>query len=501
MSRTKISLQYALWLATPIVAACSQGPGAPTEPSGSSSGSGSVSSSGSGSSAGKSSGASTGTASGTSSGAMTGSASGQSRSGTTSGSSGMDDASLDGPSQETNDGGADDPATPPDCITPTTAQSCAPPVNTALPICQLSLTGCMDPTTPTKVNSKAVYYEVNSPLWSDNAAKTRAFILPANGKIHVKDCNADAGDAALSADCVSPMGTAQGPADTGKWVFPVGTVMIKNFMFDGKLVETRLLMHVDDATASLIQSTEGYPPGTDWVGYNYAWNEAQTEATIVPNSRTAVSFNTGTRTVAWNYPSFQDCITCHTPATGTLGPETAQMNRTVNGQNQIDAFKAAGYFDNTAPTKPYTTAFVEPYMNTALGLTHPTAGATVDQMARSYLSANCGFCHRPDVNDQGFDLRGALSLYDTHICNLTMEQGIPSMPNVTYVDFDPGNHAQSAMWIRMNIQVPSTDPDEMFDVGRMPPLASFVVDQQAADLVAQWIDSIKSCPTSADAGL
>jgi hypothetical protein len=35
----------------------------------------------------------------------------------------------------------------------------------------------------------------------------------------------------------------------------------------------------------------------------------------------------------------------------------------------------------------------------------------------------------------------------------------------------------------------------------MPPLASFVVDQQAADLVGQWIDSIKSCPTSADAGL
>jgi cytochrome c551/c552 len=400
-----------------------------------------------------------------------------------------------------SDGGPDDPAAPPNCITPTTVQTCAAPVNQVLPICNLSLTGCMDPTTPTKVNAKAVYYEVNSPLWSDNAAKTRAFILPANGKIHVKDCNADAGDAALSADCVSPMGIAQGPADTGKWVFPVGTVMIKNFMFDGKLVETRLLMHVDDATAALIQANYGFTEGADWVGYNYAWNEAQTEAVIVPNQRTTVSFNTGARTVTWNYPSFTDCMTCHTPATETLGPETAQMNRTVNGQNQIDAFKTAGYFDDTAPTKPYTTAFVEPYMNTALGLTHPTAGATVDQMARSYLSANCGFCHRPDVNNQMFDLRGGLSLYDTHICNLTMEQGIPSMPTVTYVDFDPGNHAQSAMWLRMNIPVPSTDPEETFDVGRMPPLASFVIDQQAADLVAQWIDSIKSCPTSADAGL
>ena len=51
------------------------------------------------------------------------------------------------------------------------------------------------------------------------------------------------------------------------------------------------------------------------------------------------------------------------------------------------------------------TALVEPYANAALGLAGPRAGATTDEEARSYLSANCGFCHRPDVNDQGFDLR------------------------------------------------------------------------------------------------
>src|SRR5580658_7383179 len=205
MNRIQVSLSSALLLATSIVAACSQTPGTTREGSGTSNESGSTSSgsgSGAGSSTGSSSGTSTGTASGTSarSGAATGSASGQSGKGT---SSGVGDASLDGPSQETSDGGADDAAMPPDCVTPTTVQTCAPPVNTVLPICDLSLTGCMDPTTPTMVNAKAVYYEVNSPLWSDNAAKTRAFILPANGKIHVKDCNADAGDAALSADCVS----------------------------------------------------------------------------------------------------------------------------------------------------------------------------------------------------------------------------------------------------------------------------------------------------------
>ena len=397
-----------------------------------------------------------------------------------------------------NDGGAADAGVvidaapdagpPPTCITPTTPEACAAPVGTALPICKLSLTGCMAPQDITQFTARAVYYEVNSPLWSDNAAKSRAFVLPAGGTIHVKNCAPDA-DAASLAECESPMGIPGGPADTGRWVFPVGTVMIKHFLFDGKLVETRLLMRVDAATAKLIKN------GTGWVGYNYAWNEAQTEATIVPNARTAVQFNTGKQTVTWHYPSFIDCVGCHNPAVGTLGPETAQMNRTVNGTNQIDAFVAAGLFDSTAPVKPYAKALVEPYANTELGLKGPAPGETVEQAARSYLSANCGFCHRPDVNDQGFDLRNSLSLFDTKICNLTQQNGIPGMTGQTLVDLKPGDHAASAAWIRMNTPVAASDPDEMIDVGRMPSVSSFVVDPQAVDLIGSWIDSLASCPT------
>jgi hypothetical protein len=385
---------------------------------------------------------------------------------------------------------AKDGAPPPTCVTPATPQSCTPPELTALPICTLSQTGCMDPKNPTQFAANAIYYEVNSPLWSDNAAKSRAFVIPDGGTIHVKDCLPDASAADL-AECVSPTGIANGAADTGKWVFPVGTVMIKNFMFDGKLVETRLFMHVDAATAALIQN------GSDWVGYNYAWNEQQTEATIVPDVRTPVMFNTGKQTVAWNYPNFIDCIGCHAPAVGTLGPETAQMNRVVDGGNQIDTFKAMGLFDDTAPTQPYTAALVEPYANPALGLTGPPPGATPEQEARSYLSANCGFCHRPDVNDQGFDLRYALTFAQTGVCNLVQQNGIPGMTSQNYVELAPGDHASSALWIRMNIPVPASDPNEVNDVGRMPSVASFVVDPQGTALVAAWIDSVTSCP---DAG-
>ena len=385
------------------------------------------------------------------------------------------------------------------CITPTTPQACTPPEMTALPICKLSQTGCMDPTNLTQFNKSAVYYEVNSPLWSDGASKTRAFVLPAGGKIHVKDCEADAGDASLS-ECVAPNGIPNGPADTGKWVFPVGTVMIKNFMINGKLVETRLFMHVDAATANVIQNT------SQWVGYNYAWNDDQTEATIVNNERLAVSLAGDAGTDAgdggepqWNYPSWLDCITCHAPGVDTLGPETDQMNREVDGGNQIDRFVAMGLFDDTAPQKPYTTAMVEPYTNPALGLTG-TPGATTEQEARSYLAANCGFCHRPDVNNFGFDLRYSLSFADTGLCNQPQQTGIPGYEDGgadNDVDFAPGDHAASAMWIRMSLPVPASDPNETDNVGRMPELASFVVDTQATAIIASWIDSVKSCP---DAG-
>ncbi|HEX3769670.1 MAG TPA: hypothetical protein VHV30_02340 [Polyangiaceae bacterium] len=379
----------------------------------------------------------------------------------------------------------------PTCITPPSAQACAAPEMTALPICKLGLTGCMDPTHPTSFVASAIRYEVNSPLWSDGAAKSRAFILPPGGKIHVKDCAPDAGTA-MAADCTSPMGIPNGAADTGRWEFPVGTVMLKSFVVDGKVIETRLLMRVDAATAALIQN------GTDWVGYNYAWNEAQTEATLVPDARTAVSFDTGKRTVSWNYPSFLDCVGCHNAAVGTLGPEDDQMNRVVDGGNQIDTFVAMGLFDTTAPRKPYPAALVEPYANADLGLAGPPAGATVDQEARSYLAANCGFCHRPDVNDQGFDLRPGLTLQQTGLCGLVQQNGIPGMTGANLLELAPGDHAHSALWIRMNTPVPASDPNETNDVGRMPPVASFVVDSQAADLVGRWIDGVTGC--GADAG-
>jgi len=331
--------------------------------------------------------------------------------------------------------------------------TCSPPADVFSPITKLSLTGCVDPTDPRKPIAQAVSYEVNMPLWSDSADKQRAFVLPAGGKIHVRDCTKNA-----AADC------PDGAADDGRWTFPVGTVMIKIFAFDDKLVETRLLMHVDES---------------DWVGYSYEWDEAQTDAILQSSDRVELMFNTGKRTVDWHYPSQMDCLTCHNAGAGfTLGPETAQMNRTVNGTNQIDQFTTLGLFE-TPPAKPYKAALTLPY---AGQLGTPPTSATKTELARSYLHANCGFCHRPRGAYSNFDLRYDTPLNQTNICNKMIQKPpIASAPMVTTI-MKPGAPMSSVMWLRMNVD----DPEK----GRMPQIATYQVDTDGTQVVGDWISSL-----------
>ena len=167
------------------------------------------------------------------------------------------------------------------------AQTCVPPPAIDQPAAKLSQTGCMDPVRPDEDGGERDPVRGQQPaLVRRRRQAARPGAARRAAKIHVKNC------ATTPAEC------PQGAADDGKWVLPVGTVMVKSFLFDGKLVETRLFVHFDAAT---------------WVGYSYEWNEAQTDATIVADERVEVAFNTGQRTVTWHLPSRMDCMTCHTP--------------------------------------------------------------------------------------------------------------------------------------------------------------------------------------------
>jgi hypothetical protein len=386
------------------------------------------------------------------------------------------------------------------CPTMPVPGACAPPLDIRCPYPKLSQTGCMDPTDPLKMAAAVVPYEVNSPLWSDGALKTRGMKLPAGKKIHVKDCAKNADECKEGDPYNYP--NFLPPYDDGKWVFPVGTVMVKSFMFPDtglksgmKVVETRLFVHFDDKT---------------WVGYAYQWNEAQTEATIVSDFvndlETQATFNVmtaaGKKAITWNYPSRADCMLCHAKTennvvsphieTGgsVLGPETAQMNRMVlaaNGVdkvNQIDKLKALDLFD-VPPPMPYKAALAVPYAGQA-GM--PAANATLDQRARSYLHANCSFCHRPDSVFYYMDLRNDVPLKSSYLCNVAPEKG--DLGVMDALRLIPGDPMKSVMWLRM-----MAAPEDMNGKhGRMPPKASFVVDTDGAALVSNWIKQLpKGC--------
>jgi len=329
---------------------------------------------------------------------------------------------------------------------------CSPPVDIKQPVEKLGATGCMSASDPRKMADIVTPYDVNSPLWSDSAIKTRGMVIPQGQKIHVLNCTANADECRY------------GREDDGRWIFPVGTVLVKNFMFDDKLVETRLFMHRDSKT---------------WVGYGYQWNEQQTEATVVPDEDRTVMFNTGQRQVSWTYPSRYNCMLCHNKLGGSsLGPETRQLNRVVNGENLLDKLERLGMFDAPLP-KPYLSALPTPY-DSFEGM--PPAGASNEELTRSYLHANCAFCHRADGNSGTLDLRYGVSLANTAACNVAPQKGGAGLS--TYTILTPGKPMESVLWARMQT---------LDDKGRMPQIGTYVVDQPGVKLVSDWITSLQSC--------
>ena len=118
-------------------------------------------------------------------------------------------------------------------------------------------------------------YDVNTPLWSDGAAKRRWIALPKNTRI--------------------------GFSERGEWTFPPGTVFVKHFELpasDGRparRLETRLL--VTDRRGS------GY-------GVTYRWRADGSDADLLVDGMTE-EIDRGNRKQTWSYPSRTDCLVCH----------------------------------------------------------------------------------------------------------------------------------------------------------------------------------------------
>lgn len=298
----------------------------------------------------------------------------------------------------------------------------------------LSQTGCVDPSAPQNPASGLIPYGVNAPLWSDGADKARWLALPDGQTITVKD--------------------------DGDFDFPSGTVLVKTFSLGGKKIETRLFMRHDDG---------------EWAGYTYEWKDDQSDAVLLPSSKTKV---VGAQT--WQFPSRSDCVNCHSEAAGrSLGLELGQLNgdfvypSTNRISNQLTTLEHIGMF--AAPLgKPATELAAFP---------DPLGSAPLDARARAYLHANCANCHRPEGQGGGdMDLRFATALGDTKTCNVDPQRGDLGIDGAKLLL--PGDPSKSVLSLRPHSPA----------ANRMPPLASSVVDDKGLVVVDGWIDGLTGCP-------
>lgn len=298
---------------------------------------------------------------------------------------------------------------------------------------QLSQTGCVDTGNPAQPATGLIPYDINAPFWSDGINKERYLAVPDGSLI------------SRTAD--------------GRFIFPAGSVLMKNFRQNNLLIETRLLMQ--------------HPDGV-WEGYSYEWNGSQTDAALV-NTTTTKSVNGQT----WTFLASADCLRCHTDsAVFVLGPEISQMNRdftypsTGRTRNQLATLDAVHMFSAALPVAPASLPALPSPGDTS---------STLAERARSYLHANCSNCHRPGGGTPAsIDLRYTTTLSTSGAC------AAPTLGNLGVVGANiitPGDPASSVLYLRMSRR----------GADQMPPFASALVDTVGAGLVASWIQAMSTC--------
>ena len=323
---------------------------------------------------------------------------------------------------------------------------------------QLSLTGVFANTPDMDPAAGLIPYSPNVPLWSDSAQKLRYFSVPNGG-------------APWTA------GEQIAFAPTGTWAFPAGTVFVKTFELLTNQSDPAALLRLE--TRLLVRDTNGAV-----YGVTYKWRPDNSDADLLTTNLTeAIPIITpnGVITQLWYFPSPSDCLQCHTAAANyVLGVNARQLNGDYaypNGvtDNQLRALNRAGLF------YPALDEAQIPNIEQLSALTN--AGASLVQRARSYLDANCAQCHQPGGSGPTFDARYDTPLAGQNLINTPAVKGNLGYDNVDIVT--PNDVWRSSLYDRMDVVNPAI---------QMPPLARNLIDTNAVQVMAAWINSLGGTP-------
>jgi putative heme-binding domain-containing protein len=259
-----------------------------------------------------------------------------------------------------------------------------------------------------------------------------------------------------------------GVMPVGRWVFPEQTVFAKTYSLE--------LERGKPATRRRIETQVLYFDGLQWGAYSYRWNDAQTDAELVPaHGEDAIypvkdaSAPDGVLQQKWRFFGRVECLRCHNPWDNYAAAfSSLQLDRVTPEApgRQLDTLARLGL----APDEP---ALTDPF---------GTRG-TLEVRARSYLHANCGVCHR-------FNGGGAVPTFlsietplkDAHTLQAKPVQGDLGLPDARVVA--TGDPFRSVLLYRMTTG----------GRGHMPYLGGKLVDERGVLLIRDWIASMRLDP-------
>jgi hypothetical protein len=361
------------------------------------------------------------------------------------------------------------------------------------------------------VTSEAAYFDVNTPLWSDAAAKKRWILLkPGSTKV-------------------------QFDPEEDYFAYPDGAVLVKLFMHDtvpGDTTtriywETRLLIKKTNYDTITTEPLE-VVASDRWYPFSYKWKRDGSEAYLVNQRKgldttLTLTVNGQKRIRKWTFPSVAACNSCHreyvggTQGRSVLGFFTPQLNRPSSSNpslNQVRELFDKGIlgWSKAAPTEAELGAMAK-----WARLEDETK--SLDLRARSYIASNCSGCHGErgkmtgaighveldydffkksgDAMVPAMELRHAgTGFWD--IEPIVNEKGDTLVPQLVV----PGYPQLSTLLVRMkarNESVPTGDPEDTAftsTMAQMPPLGVYEVDTAAIRVLTDWIRTMPPLPAS-----
>ncbi len=269
-------------------------------------------------------------------------------------------------------------------------------------------------------------YRLQTPLWSDGAEKLRFVYVPAGLQAKAR------GDGLLD--------------------LPVGSALIKTFKLEGRLIETRVLLHRADG----------------WVALPYQWNAEQTQARLaLAGARLDLTTPQGVA-ISYAIPNKNQCKECHQQkdAVTPIGPKARNLSAAW-----LDSFHQAGKLD------------VVPKVTTRVPLWEDRSRLAAAPVARGWLDSNCAHCHNPvgSASNSGLDLRWEQA---DPVKFGVMKRPVAAGRGSGGLEFDvlPGHPGKSIMLYRMGSLEGGIS---------MPEVGRSSLDQDGIAAVTRWIGEMK----------